>query len=328
MNLITESIRYINDTIGISPEIQPLAKTRRDKLPYFINDAYKLHSCLLLEREFILLHPEEDLEYTPAELSKHADVVRKHLDSDVVLLLSELTSYNRKRLIGHKAPFIVPGKQMFLPDLMIDLREHFRNVRGSKKEYLSPSAQVVLIYCILNNQYSLSPNDLIDVLPYARMTLNRAFDELVYLELAEKDFPGRDKLLNFSFTGKELWDKALPFLRTPVKKKVFVTGNIFNKDKLLLAGLSALAEYSMITEEELPVYAAEKSYYQQLRRDYLEEIPVGGGAVAKVEIWSYPPELLSNKKIVDPLSLYLSLRDNHDERIQGELEAIMEDRKW
>ena len=129
--------------------------------------------------------------------------------------------------------------------------------------------------------------------------------------------------------GKELWQKALPFLRSPVKKKVFAVGNIPNKGNLLLSGLSALAEYSMITEEELPVYAIEKNTYRQLHRDYqLEEIPSAGGANAIVEVWSYSPEILSNNHIVDPLSLNLSLRDNQDERIQGELESMMEDKVW
>ena len=329
MNFISESIRYINDIIGISPEIKQLAKTQRDMLPYFINDAYRLYSCLLLEKEFILLSPHE-MGYTPGELSKHADVVRKHLDSNVVLLLTELSGYNRKRLIGNKTPFIVPGKQMYLPDLMIDLREHFKDVRINKKEYLSPSSQVVLLYCILNNQYSLVAKDLKGILPYTRMTLNRAFDELVYFELAEKLLSGRDKLLNFSLSGKNLWDKALPLFRSPVKKKAFVIGNIFNNGNLFMGGLSALAEYSMIAEGQLPTYAVEKNKYQQLLRDYqIEEIPSGGGASAEVEIWSYNPGIFANKnRLVDPLSLFLSLKDNHDERIQGELEEMMEDRLW
>jgi hypothetical protein len=329
MNLISESIRYIKDIIGISPEIKQLAKTQRDMLPYFINDAYRLHSCFLLEKEFIFLSPHENSEYTPGELSKHADVVRKHLNSNVVLSLPELTGYNRKRLIGNKTPFIVPGKQMYLPDLMIDLREHFKDVRINKKEYLSPSSQVVLLYCILNNRYSLFAKDLKGILPYTRMTLNRAFDELVYFELAEKLLSGRDKLLNFSLSGKNLWDKALPLFRSPVKKKAFVIGNIFNNGNLFLGGLSALAEYSMIAEGECQTYAVEKNKYQQLLRDCrIEEIPSGSGASAEVEIWSYAPELLSFNRLVDPLSLYLSLRDNHDERIQGELENMMEDRVW
>lgn len=329
MNLITESIRYINDVLGITPEVKQLVKTQRDMLPYFINDAYRLHSCLLLEKKFILLSSHENLEYTPGELSKHADVVRKHLNSNVVLLLTELSGYNRKRLIGNKTPFIVPGKQMYLPDLMIDLREHFKDIRINKKESLSPSSQVVLLYCILNNQYSLFAKDLKGILPYTRMTLNRAFDELVYFELAEKARSGRNKLLNFSLSGKNLWDKTLTLFRSPVKKKVFVIGNIFNNVNLFRSGLSALAEYSMISEEELPSYAVEKNKYQQLLRDCrIEEIPSSGGASAEVEIWSYPPELLSSNRLVDPLSLFLSLKDNQDERIQGELEEMMENRVW
>ena len=35
----------------------------------------------------------------------------------------------------------------------------------------------------------------------------------------------------------------------------------------------------------------------------------------EIEVWSYPPELFAERHVVAPLSLYLSLRGNPDERI-------------
>ena len=37
-----------------------------------------------------------------------------------------MASYERKRLIEQKVPSIVPGNQLYLPDLGLDLREYFR----------------------------------------------------------------------------------------------------------------------------------------------------------------------------------------------------------
>ena len=174
------------------------------------------------------------------------------------------------------------------------------------------------------------PNDLLDSVPYSRMTLIRALDELACFELAQTTFLGRDKLLRFELTGQELWQKALLFLKSPVKKVIYVTENILNNENIYIAGISALSQYSMIAEDLLPVYAVEKDHYYKFKRDdRIQEIPSMDGATAKVEIWSYDPGIFANNnRLVDPLSLYLSLRDNHDERIQGELEEMMENRVW
>jgi len=41
-----------------------------------------------------------------------------------------------------------------------------------------------------------------------------------------------------------------------------------------------------------------------------------------VEVWTYPPESLSQGPSVDPLSLYLSLRDHDDTRIERARESL------
>jgi hypothetical protein len=329
MDLLSECADYINETIGVFPKSEMIPKAQGNKLPYFISDSYRLYSYSLLKCNFILLIPKDSQEHTPAELSKHADIVRKQLSMDVVVLLPELTGYNRKRMIGHKVPFIVPRKQLYLPDLMIDLREHFKGERENRREYLSPSAQVVLLYCIMQKRDALYPGDLATKLSYSRMTLNRAFDELAYFELAAKVFSGRDKLLKFSMGWKELWQKALPVLRSPVKKMVFFSTKPSGISQFHLSGISALAERSMIAEDKLPVYAVEWNSYQLMfRNGRIKEIPSHDEAVAAAELWHYSPGLLSNSNTVDPLSLYLSLHDSQDERIQSALDSMMEAVKW
>jgi hypothetical protein len=41
-----------------------------------------------------------------------------------------------------------------------------------------------------------------------------------------------------------------------------------------------------------------------------------------------PPDLLSDGPMVDPLSLYLSLRSSTDERVQQQLGDLIEEVKW
>jgi hypothetical protein len=50
----------------------------------------------------------------------------------------------------------------------------------------------------------------------------------------------------------------------------------------------------------------------------------------KIEVWKYPTTMpfLSNKNVVDKLSLYLSMKDEPDARIEKELEIMIEEMKW
>lgn len=48
----------------------------------------------------------------------------------------------------------------------------------------------------------------------------------------------------------------------------------------------------------------------------------------EIEVWKYPPELFARNGKVDPLSLYLSLADTKDERIEIAIDALMKEFPW
>jgi len=58
------------------------------------------------------------------------------------------------------------------------------------------------------------------------------------------------------------------------------------------------------------------------------EVPQNHAACC-IQFWSYePPRSNIPHGTVDPFSLYLSLKDDHDERIQMCLDEMMENVKW
>ena len=48
----------------------------------------------------------------------------------------------------------------------------------------------------------------------------------------------------------------------------------------------------------------------------------------EVQVWMYNPGNLAKNFLVDKLSLYLSLRDSSDERVQKELKSLIEEMTW
>jgi hypothetical protein len=65
---------------------------------------------------------------------------------------------------------------------------------------------------------------------------------------------GRSRWLRMELLPKQVWERAKPALRTPVSRTVWVAvQGVAARRPSRLAGLSALARYSMLTEPKWPV---------------------------------------------------------------------------
>ena len=239
-----------------------------------------------------------------------------------------LTAYNRKRLIEQKVAFIVPGNQMYLPMLGIDFREHFRRLH-SEPTPLSPSAQVLMIHVLLHaSEQVLTPKEVAARLGYSAMTMTRAFNQLEAADLVEVSTRGKSRRLHLLTGTKETWTRAQPFLRSPVKKRLCIL-HIAAASRGLRAGLSALADYTMLAPATRTTRALSREEWKSLKqRHEVIEVPGQDPDALEIEVWSYSPTQFADGGRIDPLSLYLSLRNSDDERIEASLEELMEKVKW
>jgi hypothetical protein len=267
-------------------------------------------------------------EQSPAVLRKHMALVRDKWNAEVIYVRPQVTAYNRKRLIEHKVPFVVPGNQMYLPMLGIDLREHFRRLRSQPPTF-SPSTQAVVIFALLRGTAEgLTPKAMADRLGYTAMTMTRAFDELEAASLGEITVSGKERRLRFVEGPKEIWTKAQPFMRSPVEKRLWIH-RMKSAPRGVRAGLSALAHYSMLAPPAHDVHALSREDWKTLReRQKVIEVPEQDPDVQEIEVWAYTPTLLAEGNVVDRLSLYLSLKDNRDERVEASLEEMIRSLKW
>jgi hypothetical protein len=217
---------------------------------------------------------------------------------------------------------------MYLPMLAIDLREHFRRIREEAPTF-SPSTQVVVLHAMLREAGRvLIPAEMAPLLGYSAMTMTRAFDELETARLAEVTVRGRERCLRFHGDRREIWEKAQPFLRSPVNKRLFIR-RIDGAEGATCAGLTALAHYSMLAPPAYTTYALSREEWKTLRQQHkISEVPAQDPDVSEIEVWWYSPARFAEHGIVDRLSLYLSLKADHDERTEAALEEMMEKFKW
>lgn len=147
--LLSNLKQYIHDTLAVSITSEKWSESKL--LPFFLQDSYVFYRLQFLGQNCLMMADTRDQEESPAVIRKHMDQVRAKWDGEVIYVRDRVTAYNRKRLIEHNLPFIVPGNQLYLPMLAIDLREHFRRQRKIS-DYFYPSTQALVLHWIYNNQ--------------------------------------------------------------------------------------------------------------------------------------------------------------------------------
>lgn len=317
--------RYLAETLHVDIDVRPYKRARA--FPAFIEHLYQFFQaefgswrCVLL----VALKPGPSV----AEIAKHVRLVRRETGGAVAFATEALSARDRSRLIKEGVAFVVPGNQLYIPELAMDLRERFRAARQHVEEALSPAGQAVLFYHLLKrHDRPATPSRIADELGYSAMTIGRAFDDIVAHGLASSERDGKRRYIHFKFEGQKLFHAAERFLRTAVRSIKYVEGPLPGKE-LKLAGESALSELSDLAQPRLATYAIVASKWKDFIGGQRRAARDKDDADYIVETWSYDPRALSEERTIDPLSLYVQYKDNPDERVASAAEAVLSEVRW
>ncbi len=321
---------YIETVLGVRPAFATWPQA--DKLPHYLAITYSCLEMKLLGQACIVLMENQQVSLSLPDVKKHMQTLRKLTDAPLLLVTATLASYERKRLIEAGVQFIVPGNQLFIPELGLDLREYFRT-RQEKIEYLSPATQAMLIHLLMNNCTSslqLSQATLGQPFKYSKMTISRAVKELKSLGLITLG-ADRQQHIEIHTPARQLWRNARKHMRSPTRRTLWLnTIPQLDGQPLLLAGESALAGQTLLAAPRLPVHACSNETLARLQDIDATIVEVAREeATCALEIWTYEPTIYAwVKPWVDPFSLLLSLQDSKDERIQIALSQLEGDMQW
>ena len=237
-------LSYLDEIGGAGTHLAPDPAAAKS-LPVFVGRIYEPYRGHVFDRDYVLLVCTAKNQPTPGQVAKHAEIARTALGPNLVFVFPALPSFDRKRFIQRRIPFIVPGRQTYLPMVMIDLREKSPTrpaIGGRNAEALSAPAQALLLFHLQKKADSdgWQLNQWADALGYSRMTLSRVYRELLAADLCKPSGKGRQVVMQFSAERRTLWEKAMPYLRSPVAGRCQV--RIAHRDDLQLyqAGMSAL----------------------------------------------------------------------------------------
>ena len=144
-------MEYLNKVLGIKVTYEDVEFKH---LPNFIVMRYRLQMASMNGKKAIFLYPKTELEQIGV-LKKHVARIQKNENLPVVLVLKEIISRQKEYLIREKIPFVVEGRQIYLPFMALYLQE-WCNAEREQREEMRPSAQMLLLHFIYGGAQELS----------------------------------------------------------------------------------------------------------------------------------------------------------------------------
>ena len=321
-----EVVKYLEQTFGDNVRVYQMKEWETNALPMFIGALYELWNGFIFDFKICLVQLKGDELLSPVQFKKHQDIIEKGTGCPVIFTFERMESYNRNRLLQQKVNFIIADKQIFIPSLLIHLKEYIKPVKIAKP-HLQPATQCLLLFHLQKqNLNGLGFRGMAEILPYSYITINRAVDNLFESGLCLIE-GNKEKIITFINNKKELWEKSLPMLTSPVKRGLFINDHL-PENMAVKTNINALAHYTNINDERKQYLAIWTDNFRKLhKRGDIRMLSEYDGEFF-VEQWKYDPIILADNGFIDKLSLFLIFRDDSDERVNHEINELINNFPW
>lgn len=322
---------YLSKSLGEQVRAEPDASAIQ-RMSIGMGAIYAVYRGQLLDQAVRFIVPKNSGGPSLSDLLRHFQALRKSLDGELVFVLPAAKPYEIKRLVMERIPFVVTGRQVFLPRNLVFLRTSpsAGPERADVENPLSPRAQSLILFHLQKKALNgLTQIGIAGLLHWTPMTVSRVVQELQHKRLCRTLTRGRANSLAMA-RGHDLWESAEPSLTSPVRTRRFARLQKPDaRSQFYDAGITALSNYTMLNEDPVPVLAIHDRAFSKLSRTGLVSVcPYREEGCVQVELWRYDPAPLVENKTVDRLSLYLSLKGDPDERVEGALRDLLEKISW
>ena len=255
-----------------------------------------------------------------------ARTIGRKASMDVILVFSKLSDNEKKQLLQARVPFVDFKGNLFFPPLGLALNAN-HDVEVFKE--LTPSEQLTWIAFLLTKGQKVVDVDLLSqITGLPNSTIYRCLRTFKTLNWLNKP----NKLYTYTASKQELFLKSESFLFNPIKKRLLLSDfdlkKIQSDSMLLYGGTYALSYLTFLAEsDENSSYVISQRQFNKLSLPLSQHILEG----KVLEIWRYSPFVsefwndfkeTQDRQFVDPISLYLTLKDDDDPRVEEEVEAI------
>ena len=290
--------------------------------PLVLRVNYSFYEMKMMGCKCILAAPKEELGLIA--LRQQCKRIEQLANERCVLYLTKMNYYAKEKMIEEGIAFVLEDRQIYIPFLGVFLQK--KEVRDisicSKISFLS---QKVLLTALYEGWDDMRASEIAQKMNVSQMSITRVFDEIEYLNIPVLSKRNGSRRYSKYGTKKEIWENIEPFMRNPLLKEFILEEKI--EDDLMKSGISGLAELSMLEDNTYPTYAITK--YEVRKKGILQkrQIPREENPGCMIQELGYCIPFHGDD-VIDPLTIYLLLRDAEDPRVGMALEEMLEEYVW
>jgi len=292
------------------------------------------HEACIMDQRFLLVSFIDKSELRKENLKKLLEQLESKSTIPVAFAFETLNDFQRRNMIEANIPFVSASSIFYLPFLGIAYRK--RKIAASQKPLekenlpkLTAAAQAFFLFMMYKVKGSqISKSEAARKNGLTPMSVSRYCKELSDRGLIQEFKTGNTVQIRCSDSGRALFDKAFPYLDSPIKKEILLLpSKAFST--LPKAGESALSQITMLAPPKIEVAACgphaalakgkgiDKESYGFFNDNYVE-----------LQVWKYDPQPLMQNNRIDTVSLYMSLKDSPNERVQASLKEMLDKEQW
>ncbi|HEM3510886.1 TPA: hypothetical protein U1250_000213 [Streptococcus suis] len=295
-------------------------------LPIIFQKRYEFSTLTVKNKVFLLVK-----EKRPGSLDnfvKQAQAIQKQVDKDVILVFNKLSDEQKKKLLQIGASYIDYQENTFIPQIGFLFSKASEKFEPSNP--LSPTEQMLLIALLLHTPDLII--DLVEISLITRLSIPSLYRYLKAFK-ARGWFHNKQKTYQFAKPKQMIFEEVKSLIKDPIREVLVISDKdfqqLYNEGALKMTYLQALSQFSMLADSEnYGSYAISKKRYKRIEKEIQQNIFQGH----RLEIWNYEPvpfDYIKNNWfengdviLVDPISLYLTLKDVEDPRIEEEVEML------
>jgi hypothetical protein len=294
-----------------------------DKLPLVFRGRYIIYKVMTNGLLWIAIQPKNDVGIVT--LRKDRAKIEKVAGLNCAIFLNATTFYIKEKLVEEGIPFVLDGKQVYLPFIGYLLSSASeRNI--APVHLISFLTQRLIFTAIYEKWENVTVSEAAEKIGVTKMSVSRCFDEIEYLNVDILGMKGKSRVITIPEDIKKLWNDMKVVLRNPVIARYELSEDIELEKK---AGISALCEYSLLSDNEYPTYAITKREIAESGIKKMKEVHPGEKVGCVVLELGYFIDF-KNNTLEDPMSVALSFSETEkqDERINISIDEMLKEYVW
>ena len=183
------------------------------KLPLAYRGRYDIFTVETNGVLWMAIHPKDNVGLVM--LRRDRAGVEKMTGLNCAIFLDRTTFYIKEKMMEEGIPFVIEGKQVFLPFIGYLLSKE--NERELAPVYLiSFLTQKMLLMAIYERWNEVKVSDAAKRIGVSTKSASRCFDELEYLNIDVLGMKGKSRVINIPNDRKQVWQQIENVLRNPV----------------------------------------------------------------------------------------------------------------